>query len=160
VALHGKSGADHLVGGAADDTLFGNAGNDRLEGGAGADMLHGGAGKDTLIGGEGADVLEGGIRADVFLFQALNDSTPSASDTVLDFRHRIDRIDLHLIDANTRATGDQDFSYIGHHDFTGKASELHFVDHALSGDVNGDKVADFTIHIDDVSSLTSADFFL
>jgi Ca2+-binding RTX toxin-like protein len=160
VELHGARAADHFVGGAGDDRLFGNGGNDRLKGGDGSDHLDGGRGKDVLVGGQGADALKGGAGADVFRFNSTDDSTPSASDTIIDFRHKFDRIDLHLIDASTRASGDQAFSFIDDHGFTGKAGELHFVDHVLSGDVNGDKVADFSIHLDDVSSLTHTDFFL
>lgn len=77
------------TGGAGGDRLDGGAGDDLLLGGAGNDTLAGAAGEDTLIAGTGADRLSGGAGADVFVFTA-----DGQSDTVTDFQHGQDRLDL------------------------------------------------------------------
>jgi serralysin len=66
------------------------------------------------------------------------------------------------IDANSKVTGDQGFSYIAAKAFTGVAGELDYLKGILAGDTNVDKVADFEIAITLVggSSLVSADFVL
>jgi serralysin len=37
---------------------------------------------------------------------------------------------------------------------------LSFANHVLSGDVNGDKVADFQIYVSGVPALAATDFYL
>jgi len=54
----------------------------------------------------------------------------------------------------------QAFSYVGNHDFSGQAGELHFVGHVLSADVDGDAVADFAVQVDGEPSLAPKDFVL
>jgi ELWxxDGT repeat protein/VCBS repeat-containing protein len=70
-----------LTGGSGNDVLFGHAGNDTLIGGAGNDYLNGGTGNDTLTGGAGNDTF----------FFADGDGL----DTITDFTHGSDTIDLH-----------------------------------------------------------------
>jgi Ca2+-binding RTX toxin-like protein len=94
---------ENLSGSAFADTLTGNSGVNLLNGSEGADILSGLGGKDTLTGGNGADQ---------FLFTALSDSTFNAPDLVADFQPN-DKIDLHLIDADTTVTGDQAFHLDG-----------------------------------------------
>jgi Ca2+-binding RTX toxin-like protein len=165
--LLGRAGADHLFGRAGNDRLDGGADNDVLEGGAGADhlfgragndRLDGGAGKDVLKGGAGADVLVGGYGADRFQFQSTEDTAPESPDTISDFVRGVDRIDLRLIDANAEISGDQAFSFINDHGFSGKAGEMNFVDHVLSGDVNGDSIADFALQMN--GPVSPADFLV
>jgi Ca2+-binding RTX toxin-like protein len=132
-AIYGAGGNDILYGRGGNDSLLGGDGNDNLVGGTGADRLDGGAGNDVLEGGAGADVLIGGYGADRFQFRSTEDSPPGAPDIISDFAHGVDRIDLRLIDANANVSGDQAFFFIGSHNFSGKAGELHFVDHVLSG---------------------------
>jgi Ca2+-binding RTX toxin-like protein len=76
------------------NTLTGNDAANVLSGLAGNDVLNGGAGNDTLIGGAGNDALTGGLGSDVFQFGnfALNASTNL--DTVFDFTHGVDSIQL------------------------------------------------------------------
>ncbi|WP_271205009.1 M10 family metallopeptidase C-terminal domain-containing protein, partial [Methylopila jiangsuensis] len=75
------------------DVLFGGNGNDTLSGLGGNDELNGGRGDDTLIGGSGADILRGGLGADTFRF--VDKPTSSSSfDTIVDFAHGVDRIEL------------------------------------------------------------------
>ncbi|MBR0556570.1 calcium-binding protein [Ciceribacter sp. L1K23] len=156
--LSGNSGANILKGGAGNDTLNGGAGNDRLEGGSGNDVLYGAAGADKLYGSSGADR---------FVFKALSDSTVSSSgrDMIYDFTHSHgDRIDLSAIDASTKSSGNQTFSFIGEKAYSGKAGELRYVnsngDTFLYGDVNGDKKSDFMIAFDKTIDFVKGDFIL
>jgi Ca2+-binding RTX toxin-like protein len=149
VELYGRAGNDQLLGGAGAEHLSGGGGNDRLDGGAGNDVLDGGAGADVLIGGSGADR---------FQYQSTEDTAPGAPDIISDFVHGVDHIDLRLIDANVNMSGDQAFSFIADRGFTGKAGEMHVVDHVLSGDVNGDSLADFAIQTN--GAVTPADFLV
>ena len=89
----------------------------------------------------------------------------SGRDTIFDFSGTGgDRIDLSAIDANTAASGNQAFNYIGNAAFTGKAGELRTVKSAsdtyVYGDVNGDGKADFAVHLDDAISLHKGYFVL
>ena len=118
-----------------------------------------------LVGGAGADVLTGGAGADVFRFTALADSTVAAGgrDTIRDFASG-DKIDLHLIDANASLAGDQAFSFIGTNAFSGAAGQLRYAasggNTLISGDVNGDKVADFSILVSGAHAFGASDFVL
>jgi len=150
-SLYGNSAANQIKGGAKNDTLYGRSGSDVLDGGTGNDKLYGQSGKDTLFGGSGADA---------FVFRALSDSRGSSIDTVKDFRRGTDHIDLREIDANTKIAGDQAFSFLGQVGFHGKAGELRFADGIVSGDVNGDRSADFKITVAGLSALSKGDFYL
>lgn len=159
-ALTGGSGSDRLYGRGGSDRLKGADGNDYLDGGHGADRLYGSSGRDTLYGGAGADVLSGGTGTDLFVFKALSDSAPRARDAIVDFVSGTDRIHLGNIDANTTVAGNQAFSFIGAHAFTGHAGQLNLRDGVLSGDVNGDAVADLQIRLSKVVLLKATDFYL
>ncbi len=151
--------------GATGLSLTGNEFNNTIVGGAGNDTLNGGTGADVLVGGTGADVLTGGAGADTFRFTALADSTVAVGgrDTIMDFVGG-DRIDLHLIDANASLTGDQAFSFIGTSAFSGAAGQLRYAasggNTLISGDVNGDKVADFSILVSGAHAFGASDFVL
>ncbi|MEE1612457.1 cadherin domain-containing protein [Microvirga sp. CF3016] len=156
--LTGKIGRDKLSGGAGSDKLSGNGGND---------YLYGGSGSDKLTGGLGADDLWGGSDSDSFIFKSIKETSvlSSGRDTIFDFSTKQkDQIDFAAIDANTTKGGNQAFSYIGTKAFGGKAGELRYEnaksDTYIHGDVNGDKVADFTIHLDDRVSLSKNYFIL
>jgi hypothetical protein len=155
----------HFNGSAESDGAF------RLFGGAGDDVLVGGAGGDLLYGGLGADTLTGGGSADGFRYQSVAESTATSMDHILDFRLG-DIIDLLKIDADTTQAGDQAFTFMnGATSFTGNghAGELIAVDNGggiwtVSGDVNGDGVADFQLSVtvadSATHSLTASDFLL
>jgi len=149
--LRGNGASNTIKGQGGKDTLYGRGGNDVLDGGSGSDKLYGQGGRDTLIGGSGSDV---------FVFTALSDSRGAAVDTIKDFRRGSDHIDLRGIDANTKIAGDQAFSFIGKAAFHGKAGELRFADGIVSGDVNGDRSADFKIKVLSLSTLSKGDFYL
>ena len=162
---HGRN--DVLKGNIGKDKLSGGAGVDKLVGAGGNDYLHGGSGNDKLTGGVGADDLWGGSGADTFIFKSIKETTVSGvgRDTIFDFSTRQkDKIDLSAIDANTTKGGNQAFSFIGTKAFGGKAGELRYEkaksDTYIHGDVNGDKIADFTIHLDDRVSLSKGYFIL
>ncbi|MBB4039414.1 Ca2+-binding RTX toxin-like protein [Microvirga flocculans] len=143
------------------------SGNDNITGGLGNDKLEGFNGKDMLYGRLGADKLYGGLGADAFTFKSTKDSTVFASgrDTIYDFSYtQGDRIDLRSIDANTKAAGNQAFSFIGKNAFHQKAGELRYEKYGsgviVSGDVNGDGNADFSIHLKNLASVSKAYFML
>lgn len=147
--LLGGDGNDEVDGGIGADLLFGNAGDDRLIGGWGDDSIDGGAGNDSIIGGTGEDILSGGSGADRFVYEVVSDSGVGKGnrDRILDFTRGSDLIDLSAIDANSTAAGNQSFSFIGNSAFHNVAGELRYANGILSGDINGDGVADFQIQI-------------
>jgi hypothetical protein len=161
----GASETFHFNGSAETDGAF------RLFGGSADDVLIGGAQSDLLYGGLGSDNLTGGAGIDFFRYQAVGESTATSTDHILDFTLG-DIIDLSRIDADTTQSGDQAFTFMnGASSFTGNghAGELIAVDNGggiwtVSGDVNGDGVADFQLSVTVVDnathSLTSSDFFL
>ncbi|HMN87889.1 MAG TPA: M10 family metallopeptidase C-terminal domain-containing protein, partial [Bauldia sp.] len=149
--------------GKGDDTIFGNGGNDRI---------HGLAGDDTIVGGAGADRMWGDAGHDTFVFRSLKDVNgslhmrggPAKSDHIYGFVRGEDRIDLSTFDAST-AKGFQTFTFIGRQGFHGEAGELRYASNGaktvlLSGDVNGDGRADFTIVIHGTNAVGKGDLIL
>ncbi|HEY8381563.1 MAG TPA: M10 family metallopeptidase [Microvirga sp.] len=156
-----RSLIENLVGGSASDKLTGNGVANVLKGGAGNDVLHGEGGGDTLIGGVGRDTLAGGEGFDRFRFDTIGESFGRTSDTIKDFVRGVDRIDLSRVDADQDGTeGNQAFKFIGSKAFTGRDGQLRFKDGVASGDVDGDKVADFAIKVAGLKALSAADFVL
>ena len=167
------AGATLTVNGAtllADETMAfnGSAETDgafRLFAGAGADILRGGAGADLLLGGLGEDSLTGGGGDDIFRFQTLGDGDVGAGSGIRDFTLG-DLIDLSRIDADTGVEGDQAFSFIGANAFSGagqlRAEQIDGARWLVSGDVDGDGVADFrlTVVLADADPINTADFIL
>ena len=153
--MRGTAGADNLNGGAGSDLLVGRTGND---------VLNGGADNDKLIGSTGIDILTGGSGKDTFIFERVTDSTRSAADRITDFNRADDIIDLRLIDANTERSGNQAFTFIGTEAFHGVAGELRFGKSGdktvITGDIDGDRVVDFGLYLDQYMKLTSLDFIL
>ncbi|MCR6498839.1 calcium-binding protein [Shinella sp. CPCC 101442] len=137
--LEGLAGNDKLYGGNGVDVLYGDAGNDRLYGNSGNDRLYGGSGKDFLVGGSGADT---------FGFTRLSDSkVGSQRDVIDDFNPDSDgdRINLSVLDANINTSANNRFVFIGKDSFSGTAGELRYSGTVISGDVDGDGIADFQI---------------
>lgn len=155
--LTGTSGADTLTA-TTDD-------NWTIKAGAGNDALTGHGGNDSLTGGAGADVLRGNGGSDLFVFNSKADSTVSSGDRIVDFQAGTDHIGLSAIDANANLSGDQAFHFIGDLGFSKHVGELriddsHTTTTTVFGDVNGDGVADFSIHLDGHLPLSSGDFIL
>lgn len=145
--LTGTNAANTLVGTVAEDTINGLAGNDMITGGGGADRLTGGTG------------------ADRFIFTSTSDSSVTARDVINDFtRAQADKISLNAIDAIVGVAGDQNFSFIGASAFSNVAGQLRYEqingNTIVSGDVNGDSVADFAIQLTGNIALVSTDFIL
>ena len=100
------------------ENAVGGVGNDKLVGNSVANKLTGGGGQDILTGGDGPDI---------FIFANVSDSAAGAKrDTITDFTRGIDQIDLHGIDADTKAAGDQAFHWIDGASFTGTPGDLRF----------------------------------
>jgi Ca2+-binding RTX toxin-like protein len=155
-----------LTGTAAIDGT-GNSLNNILTGNEAANRLNGRDGVDTLDGGGARDILTGGAGADIFLFRDgdFGGSSTSSADRITDFTQSDgDRMDLHLIDSKTGTIGNQSFTFIGTESFHDVAGELRYQEISgntyISGDTNGDGVADFMIRLDGLHSLTSGDFVL
>ena len=151
--LTGSALANLLFANAGNNSLVGGAGNDRLFGGAGNDTLNGGSGHDRLFGGLGTDSMTGGTWGDVFVFQAAAEIDIGAPrDHITDFATGVDHIDLHAIQAGQ--------VFIGVAGFSGVAGQLRYEGGLLSGDLNGDQLADFTLQLDTSPALSGTDLIL
>lgn len=167
--LFGGGGNDTLIGGTVSFDLR-TSDRDVLNGGADDDLLMGVFGNDTIIGGQGADIMFGGLQGvepefnfnfggdDTFVFQNgdnrvgfLLPGGTFTGDQIMDFSLG-DRIDLSQIDANVNSAGNQAFRFSS--SFTGSAGQLivslrtdaaSFDQWMVSGDTNGDRIADFNI---------------
>jgi Ca2+-binding RTX toxin-like protein len=99
---------------------------------------------------------------DVFVFTSPLDSPNStARDVIHNFTRNIDDISLSTIDANTATSGNQAFAW------GGKTAGANAVWYATAGgnatvfaDVNGDRLADLSVRLVGVTSLTASDFIL
>ncbi|MEO4000196.1 calcium-binding protein [Mesorhizobium sp. CAU 1732] len=160
----GNALANTLVGNGLANILNGGDGNDYISASAGNDTLNGGNQNDTLVGGAGADIMNGGAGNDTFLYLALSDTPVGVAtrDTINAFVHGEDKINLAAIDANASAAGDQAFSFIGTGNFTGVAGQLRYAAFGntclVTGDVNGDSVADFQIAVNNTNFMAGTDF--
>jgi Ca2+-binding RTX toxin-like protein len=151
-----------IAGTAANDTIQANDlgnkiyaknGNDIVKGGAGADFIDGGAGLDSLFGGSGHDT---------FYFSSSNDAK---GDSILDFVHGSDRIDLSKIDAVAGGATNDMFSFIEAGAFT-KAGQLHFTQGTakgvtyVEGNLDASPGAEFRIEVKGLHTFASGDFIL
>ncbi|MCV9966270.1 hypothetical protein OIU34_30815 [Pararhizobium sp. BT-229] len=150
------------TGDALGDTYFAI---ENLAGSKFADKLTGNTGNNIITGGVGADGMQGGGGADKFVYATLADSTVSSTgrDIIYDFSSN-DRLDLRLLDASTKASGNQAFSFIGTAAFSGSAGQIRYdkaaSDTYIYADVNGDKTADFSIRLDDAVTITQGFIYL
>ncbi len=152
-------------GNGSDNEIAGNAGANKLRGAGGDDVLHGGLGKDLLWGNTGEDRFDFDTLAEI-------GKSKATRDVIRDFDHLTDRIDLKSIDADVLAGGNNKFKFAaaeGSH-FSGETRQLIWnqKDHAgtskdvtlVSGDVDGDGAADFTLELSGLVALTKGDFIL
>jgi hypothetical protein len=138
---------------------------DTLIAGAGNDILYGMDGNDALTGAGGADFMLGGAGADTFVYTAAADSTPFAQDLIFDFSGaEADKLDLTGIDANSGTGANDAFSVVT--SFSSVAGQLIIAApdasgyYHVSGDVNGDGVADFVIALKVTGTLAASDILL
>jgi hypothetical protein len=148
-----------------DETIIGNALDNFIDGNNGDDVLKGGAGNDVIRGDDGVDEMWGGVGNDTFFLKRLGDSRESSGiDTIMDFAAG-DKLDFSAIDANTKETGDQAFQLVDGH-FSKTPGELQVIYDAgsdttvVSGNVDADIQADFTLMLDGRIDLTSSGFLL
>jgi Ca2+-binding RTX toxin-like protein len=117
--LFGTDGDDTIDGLNGNDTISGFGGSDTLNGGNGQDFtnnvdtIDGGPGNDIITGNDGGDILTGGTGSDTFVYKAAADSAPSTPDTITDFVHGQDKIDVSSIDANGNDPGKPAFNWGG-----------------------------------------------
>ena len=140
------------------NTLTGNSGNNTLDGGSGADSINGGGGNDTLIGGAGRDVLRGSIGVDKYVYSSVADSRVGSTvrDVITDYQGSAgERINLFAIDAYTKTTGNQAFTYIGSNAFTGTKGEVRFLGGVLQMNTGTNKTADMEIALSGVTTFSS-----
>ena len=153
------SGADTIIGDSGADLIDGFNGKDILKGQGGNDRINGGNGDDFIFGGAGRDML-GRLGPRPLPLREDSTRTLSARDTIRDFKHGADKIDLSRIDADRDTAGNQAFKFIGNHAFSGHDGELRFAFGTVQGDVNGDGRADFAIRVLGSHALTAKDFYL
>jgi Ca2+-binding RTX toxin-like protein len=152
--LDGAGGADMVKGRSGNDTVIGGEGNDTLQGNDGADVLRGGLGRDSLTGGAGPDVFD---------FDDIAESPNSSQrDRIRDFIDGDDVIDVSSIDA-VAGGADDAFAFILDAKFSGAGAELRAVATAggntmVSADIDGDKVADFSVLLIGSFVLDAGDF--
>jgi Ca2+-binding RTX toxin-like protein len=158
IGIDNITGFENATGGKGGDFLLGNNGVNTLNGGAGLDYLDGHGGRDVLTGGAGADK---------FHLTKLSDSGTKVAtrDAITDFTLGVDKIDLSDIDANSTHAGVDAFQFHKHLGFNGLPGLLRFQftdggNTVVSGDVNGDKVADFSILLQGHVMLHAGDFVL
>ena len=160
VSIKGSSASDLL-----DFSNVSLSGIGSINGGSGNDTISGSGSADVIAGGAGADILRGNGGSDRFDFNKASESPVAGADRILDFQLGLDRVDLSGIDANSQATGNQAFKFLGEAGFTKHAGELR-IDRGdpavttITGDLNGDGVADFAITLTGQFQLSSGDFLL
>jgi Ca2+-binding RTX toxin-like protein len=119
-------------------------------GGTANDCIKGNDYSNVLNGGRGGDDLTGCGGSDTFTYTGVNASLNSAGlfDTIQDFEHGIDLINVHGIDANHNKFGDQNFKFIGSSNFHHQAGELRVTsNNVILADTDGDGHADFKIKV-------------
>lgn len=153
--------------GSSSISASGNALNNVLAGNSAANTLNGGAGNDKLWGGDGADDLWGGRGADEFAFghADFGGLTEGTAERIHDFSEAEgDTINLDMLDSNRLVAGNQGFTFIGSNAFHHVAGELRYEqlngDTYVTGDTNGDGVADFLVLLDGSHSLAGRDFLI
>ncbi len=145
-SINGSGGLDRLFGGDLSDRMFGN---DE------ADVISASSGDDILTGGLGNDRLTGGTGADLFIYTAATDSDLiTGIDRITDFETGTDKIDLSAFLSGA--------AFISNAAFSGTGAEVRYnaATGRLSGDVDGDGVADFAVLIVNNAAITAGDLIL
>ncbi len=151
--IDGTIKTNTFIGTDISDNFVGGQGTDFMYGGAGSDRLFGGSGKDQLTGGTGQDFLTGGNGADLFIYNSAAEAgDPNSSDYIMDFKSGDD----HLVFSSFMAGG----HFAGKTLVAGAGPQIAYdkATGVLSGDVNGDGHADFTINMANHVALVAGDF--
>ncbi len=151
--VDGTDHANTFIGTEIADTFYGLKGTDFMYGGDGSDRLFGYSGKDQLTGGNGQDWLTGGNGNDTFIYNtAAEAGRPDSSDVITDFRSGQDKLDLHAFMAGAH--------FVGAHYVPGAGAQVSYnaATGVLSGDMNGDGTAEFTITLANHTTLVATDF--
>lgn len=90
--ISGTDNGEAIAGTAGADLILGLGGNDTIRAGAGPDIIDGGAGRDSLYGGDGADTFRYTSVQDSY--RDYNTGGVTATDTIYDFTHGVDKIDV------------------------------------------------------------------
>ena len=132
-----------------------------LVGSTAANILAGGSAGDKLTGGLGVDVLIGNGGTDRFIFRTVSESTATVQDEIADFTHGVDRIDVSAIDAIAGTSTNNTFKFISTAAFSA-TGQLRYdaATGAIEADVNGDRVADFSLQVGAGLTITASDFLL
>lgn len=160
--LNGAGGKDSLSGGDGGDKIYGMSGNDTIKGGKGYDIINGGSGDDKIYGESGIDILYGELGNDIFVYESISDSSVSEYDVIMDFS-KGDKIDLSKIDANTKQSGDQAFTFNSGKNDVYQAASVTLsgqVYSRIAGDVTGDGLDDFMIYIMGKVTISASDIIL
>ncbi|ACL57518.1 M10 family metallopeptidase C-terminal domain-containing protein [Methylobacterium nodulans] len=131
---------------------------------SGSDTLWGGTANDIITGALGADTITGGGGADTFVYASTKDSTRTAHDLITDWITG-DKIDVHQIDAITKTTKLNHFTFVGTNPITGAGQLAYGYDASqnltyVEGRVDGNPAHDLYITLAGHVALSAADFIL
>ena len=164
--IYGGPGANLLIGGAGTDTIIGTTGNDTMIGGSGTTVLQAGAGTSVLYAEAGQAVLIAGAGTDTFIFTPghTGGATAATADVIQNFQAALgDTVNLTAF-AATLPAGIGHLTFIGTAAFDGHAGEVRYDVTAsgvtVSGDIDGNRTADFVITMTGLASLNAHAFIL
>jgi len=132
--------------------------------GTGENTIVGGAGADFITSGYGIDTLTGGAGVDTFIFTNAAQSQGAATDTITDFTHLTDKLQIDVAGTGTFGGSANGYGAVLTALAGGGVNGLAVFDTStktLYVDVNGDGVlntSDLAINLTGVTTLTSADF--
>lgn len=151
--VDGSGRTDTFIGSDLADTFYGGKGTDYMYGGQGSDRLYGSSGKDVLNGGTGQDFMTGGTGDDTFVYASAADAGgPGSADVITDFFTGGDHLDFHAFMAGGHFVGSAAFT-------AGAGAQVSYdkTTGILTGDVNGDGTADFSITLSNHATVLATD---